>query len=94
MRLVDDDGEVAVAHVGNGVADEREFLNGGRDDALALLHRHFQFRAVVGVLEYFVALPEGFEVVGDLLVEHTAVGDDNHRGEQRRVETGGTHRLH
>ncbi len=94
VRLVDDDGKVAVAHVADGVADERELLNGGRDDALALFHGHFQFRAVVGVLENLVALPEGFQVVGNLLVQHTTVSDDNHRGKERSVERLGAHRVH
>ena len=38
MRLVDDDGEIAVAHIADGIADEGELLYRGDDDTLVVLN--------------------------------------------------------
>ena len=74
MCLVDDDGEVAVAHVLDGVTDKRKLLYRGDDDALAALDGILQVTATVGMGDDFPGLSECSDVGGYLLVQESAVG--------------------
>lgn len=57
MCLVDDDSEVAVTHVLDGIADKRKLLYRGDDDALATLDGIFQVAATVGMGDDFWVCP-------------------------------------
>ena len=74
MCLVDDDSEVVVAHVLDGVADIRKLLYRGDDDALAALDGILQIAAAVGMGDDFLGLSECSDVAGYLLVQEFAVG--------------------
>ena len=74
MCLIDDNSEVAVAHVLDGVADKRKLLYRGDDDALAALDGILQVATAVGMGDDFLGLSECSDVGGYLLVQKSAVG--------------------
>jgi hypothetical protein len=82
VRLVDDDGEGFVAHVGDAIDDEGELLDGGGDQLLAVLEVGAEIGGAVGVGEEVLHLGELADVPVDLAVEDAAVGDDDDRIEE------------
>ena len=94
MGLVDDDGEVVVTHITDGITHKREFLDGSYDDALVLFDSLFQFYGTVGVGYNLVALSESPDIVRDLFVEQFAVCHHDDRIKQRFRKTLGPDSLH
>ena len=86
MGLVNDDGEAPPALlVADLVEDEGELLDGRDDDFLARLDEPAQVARTLSVAHCrpdLGVLPDG---VADLLVEQSAVGDDDDRIEDRGV---------
>ena len=86
MRLVDDDGEVAVPVLAADlVEDERELLDRRDDDLLAALDELAQVAGVLGMADGRADLGELLDGVVDLLVEDAPVGHDDDRVEDRLV---------
>ena len=77
MCLVDNDSEVAVAHVLDGVTDKRKLLYRGNDDALAALDGILQVAATVGMGDDFLGLSECSDVGSYLIVQECAVGHND-----------------
>ena len=77
--LVDDDGKALVPQFGaDGLQDERELTHRAHDDLLALVQRLFQCFAVVGPRHDVFLGDKRAQVIAYLLVEHHAVGNDQH----------------
>ena len=94
MGLIDNDGKVLVAHVVDRVADVGKFLDGGDDDALALLDGLLEFFGSVGMGEYLFAVGKGANIVGNLAVQQAAVGHDHNGIDDRAVERAGAYSVH
>ena len=79
MCLVDDDGKTLVPQFGaDSLQDERELAHRAHDDLLALVQRLFQCFAVVGPRHDVFLGDKRAQVIAYLLVEHHAVGNDQH----------------
>ena len=84
MGLVDDDGELAPpVLVADGVQDERELLDGGDDDPLAILKQGAEMAGAFGMAHDRANLGEVLDGVPYLLVQYLAVRDDDGRIEER-----------
>ena len=84
MGLVDDDGELAPpVLVADGVQDERELLDGGDDDPLAILKQGAEMARAFGMAHDRANLGEVLDGVPYLLVQYLAVRDDDGRIEER-----------
>ena len=78
MGFVDDDGESLARQFADLVLDDRELLQGGDDDRLAVFQRLLQLAARgVDVLHDAERLLEGPHRPLELPVQHAAVGDDD-----------------
>ena len=86
MRFVDDHGKALAGQLADLLRDDREFLQGGDDDRLAVLQRLLQLaRGGVDVLDHAERLLELPHRRLELAVEHTPVGDDDDRVEDAPV---------
>ena len=94
MRLVDDDGELALAvFVADLIENERELLHRGDDDLLPGLEEFPQIARVFGMADSGGDLGELLDGVADLLVENPPVGDNDDRIEQRLALVLQPHKL-
>ena len=94
MGLVNDDGEVVVADVSNGIADEGEFLDCGDNDALSLLDGCLQFFGGIGMCNDSVAMTKGLDVAGNLFIQQATVGDHDGGIEQGHIQRLGPDGIH
>ena len=74
VGFVDDDGEAFGAQIADAGDDDREFLNGGDDDLLALFERGFELGRFVRGGDELAHRREVFNVIAQLAVEDAAVG--------------------
>ena len=80
MGLVDDDGEPPPpVLVANGFQDERELLDGGDDDPLAILEQGAEMAGAFGMAHDRADLGELLDGVPYLLVQYPAIRDDDGR---------------
>ena len=84
MGLVDDNGELPPpVLVADGVEDERELLDGGDDDPLAILEQGAEMAGAFGVAHDGADLGELLDGVPYLPVQYLPVGNDDYRIEER-----------
>ena len=89
VGFVDDDGKAPAFEFGHALGDDRELLQGGDDDGLARFQRFLQLGGMlVDFLDHAGGLLELLDGVLQLLVEHSAVGDDDNGIEQALVVAG------
>ena len=69
--------------VADGVQDERELLDGGDDDPLAILEQGAEMAGAFGMAQDRADLGELLDGVPYLLVQYPAVRDDDGRIEER-----------
>ena len=80
VRLVDENGKLAVSvFVADVGQHERELLNGRDDDFLSVLEEFFKFSRSLGVADDAPDLGELFDGVPNLFVQKNAVRDDDDR---------------
>ena len=90
VGFVDDHRKALVAEVGDSFDDERELLDRGDDDLLAILQRRFQVGRAQRGGDDVLDLGEIPDVLAQLLVQKPPVGHDDHAVEQRLVQPLGT----
>ena len=86
VRFVDDDGEALARQCFDLLGDDREFLQGGDNDALAVFQRLLELaRGAVDALDQAGHLLEVADVALQLAIQHAPVGDDDDRVEDRLI---------
>ena len=93
VRLINNDSKVMVAYIADCVADNWKLLYSSNNNTLPVLNMLFQscpdlIASTVGTIgmgNYLGALSKHLYVVGNLLVEQTAVGNHNYRIVKRSI---------
>ena len=85
MRLINNHRKLFVSQISNAIHNKREFLNSGDDDFLTLLKRLAQFCRTQRRRNNVFHFRKIFNIVAQLFIQQTTVGNDNHRIKNRAV---------